>query len=312
MKTPQITSENTSIDFDSKLIFAPYFLKRLFLIFLLCFVFKTTTFGQKIQTVGVNTNAKETSTKGVSISPAHFNLSLNPGDTKTYKINVDNTTNFKKQFEVNVYDFDMNGKGKSSFMQAGEGKYSLSKWLNISPTFIELKPKEKKEIAFSITVPTSDAGFKSAWSIIMVEEQKPRVKLDDPQNKNNTIALGIVPTFAFGVFIYQNPPNVTSNGIEITNFTFNDSDKSKSFLIEAQNKGTGIAYCTSYIDLTNLDTGKQQRLKVKRFTILPDLIRDFVFELPEKMPQGNYLAVGVLDYGSAEEIQAAKLEFTLK
>ncbi|NCP21021.1 MAG: hypothetical protein CO023_02235 [Flavobacteriales bacterium CG_4_9_14_0_2_um_filter_35_242] len=312
MKTPQITSENTSIDFDSKLIFAPYFLKRLFLIFLLCFVFKTTTFGQKIQTVGVNTNAKETSTKGVSISPAHFNLSLNPGDTKTYKINVDNTTNFKKQFEVNVYDFDMNGKGKSSFMQAGEGKYSLSKWLNISPTFIELKPKEKKEIAFSITVPTSDAGFKSAWSIIMVEEQKPRVKLDDPQNKNNTIALGIVPTFAFGVFIYQNPPNVTSNGIEITNFTFNDSDKSKSILIEAQNKGTGIAYCTSYIDLTNLDTGKQQRLKVKRFTILPDLIRDFVFELPEKMPQGNYLAVGVLDYGSAEEIQAAKLEFTLK
>jgi len=312
MKTPQRTSENTSIDFDSKLIFAPYFLKRLFLIFLLCFVFKTTTFGQKIQTVGVNTNAKETSTKGVSISPAHFNLSLNPGDTKTYKINVDNTTNFKKQFEVNVYDFDMNGKGKSSFMQAGEGKYSLSKWLNISPTFIELKPKEKKEIAFSITVPTSDAGFKSAWSIIMVEEQKPRVKLDDPQNKNNTIALGIVPTFAFGVFIYQNPPNVTSNGIEITNFTFNDSDKSKSILIEAQNKGTGIAYCTSYIDLTNLDTGKQQRLKVKRFTILPDLIRDFVFELPEKMPQGNYLAVGVLDYGSAEEIQAAKLEFTLK
>jgi len=146
----------------------------------------------------------------------------------------------------------------------------------------------------------------------MVEEQKPRVKLDDPQNKNNTIALGIVPTFAFGVFIYQNPPNVTSNGIEITNFTFNDSDKSKSILIEAQNKGTGIAYCTSYIDLTNLDTGKQQRLKVKRFTILPDLIRDFVFELPEKMPQGNYLAVGVLDYGSAEEIQAAKLEFTLK
>jgi len=312
MKTPQITSENTSIDFDSKLIFAPYFLKRLFLIFLLCFVFKTTTFGQTIQTVGVNTNAKETSTKGVSISPAHFNLSLNPGDTKTYKINVDNITNFKKQFEVNVYDFDMNGKGKSSFMQAGEGKYSLSKWLNISPTFIELKPKEKKEIAFSITVPTSDAGFKSAWSIIMVEEQKPRVKLDDPQNKNNTIALGIVPTFAFGVFIYQNPPNVTSNGIEITNFTFNDSDKSKSILIEAQNKGTGIAYCTSYIDLTNLDTGKQQRLKVKRFTILPDLIRDFVFELPEKMPQGNYLAVGVLDYGSAEEIQAAKLEFTLK
>jgi hypothetical protein len=32
--------------------------------------------------------------------------------------------------------------------------------------------------------------------------------------------------------------------------------------LEVQNTGDGIAYCTSYIDLTNLDTGVQQRLKV--------------------------------------------------
>ncbi len=312
MKTPRKTASVAGSTVCCKLEFTSHRLKRIFFTLLLSVVLSAYTFGQKIQTVGVNTNAKETSTKGVSISPAHFNLSLNPGDTKTYKINVDNTTNFKKQFEVNVYDFNMNGKGKSNFMAAGEGKYSLSKWLNISPTFIELKPREKKEIAFSITVPTSDDGFKSAWSIIMVEEQKPRVKLDDNQNKNNTIALGIVPTFAFGVFIYQNPPNVSVNGIEITNFSFDNTSQKKSIFIEAQNKGNGIAYCTSYIDLTNIDTGLQQRLKVKRFTILPDLIRTFVFELPEKMPRGNYLAVGVLDYGSSEEIQAAKLEFKLE
>lgn len=312
MKPLRKTASLVSSIICCKLKFTRSLSRSVFFALLLCVVFTTYTFGQKIQTVGVNTNAKETSTKGVSISPAHFNLSLNPGDTKTYKINVDNTTNFKKQFEVNIYDFDMNGKGKSNFMAAGEGKYSLSKWLNISPTFIELKPREKKEIAFSITVPTSDDGFKSAWSIIMVEEQKPRVKLDDNQNKNNTIALGIVPTFAFGVFVYQNPPNVSVNGIEITNFSFDNTSLKESIFIEAQNKGNGIAYCTSYIDLTNIDTGLQQRLKVKRFTILPDLIRTFVFELPEKMPRGNYLAVGVLDYGSAEEIQAAKLEFKLE
>ena len=44
---------------------------------------------------------------------------------------------------------------------------------------------------------------------------------------------------------------------------------------------------------------------------MPDLIRDFVFELSSKMPIGKYLAVGVLDYGSADEIQAAKLEFEI-
>jgi len=275
-------------------------------------LFSVLSTAQTIQTVGVNSKSKSKSTRGISVSPAHFNLNLNPGDTKTYKITVNNATNYKKQFQVNVYDFNMNGRGKSNFLPAGEGKYSLAKWLNISPTFIELKPRERKEVAFTVTVPTSDDGFKSAWSIIMLEEQKPRLKINEPNKKGNTIALGIVPTFAFGVFVYQNPPNVLTNKIEITNFSFKNTETQKTIYIEAQNQGDGIAYCTSYIDLTNLDTGRQTRLKVKRFTIMPDLIRDFMFELPPKMPSGKYLAVGVLDYGSAEEIQAAKLEFEIK
>jgi len=284
---------------------------KIFTLIIINLTFIAHVSAQTIQTVGVNSKSKNKSTKGISVSPAHFNLNLNPGDTKTYKIIVNNSSNYKKQFQVNVYDFNMNGRGKSNFLPAGEGKYSLAKWLNISPTFIEIKPRERKEVAFTVTVPTSDSGFKSAWSIIMLEEQKPRLKISDATKNGNTIALGIVPTFAFGIFVYQNPPNVLTNKIEITNFTFKNTDVDKTIYIEAQNQGDGIAYCTSYIDLTNLDTGRQTRLKVKRFTIMPDLIRDFIFELPSKMPQGKYLAVGVLDYGSADEIQAAKLEFEI-
>jgi WxL interacting protein linking bacterial and host surfaces len=284
---------------------------KMFTLIVINLTFIVHVSAQTIQTVGVNSKSKNKSTKGISVSPAHFNLNLNPGDTKTYKITVNNSSNYKKQFQVNVYDFNMNGRGKSNFLPAGEGKYSLAKWLNISPTFIEIKPRERKQVAFTITVPTSDSGFKSAWSIIMLEEQKPRLKINDVAKNGNTIALGIVPTFAFGVFVYQNPPNVLTNKIEITNFTFKNTTTDKTIYIEAQNQGDGIAYCTSYIDLTNLDTGRQTRLKVKRFTIMPDLIRDFIFELPSKMPQGKYLAVGVLDYGSADEIQAAKLEFEI-
>jgi len=284
---------------------------KIFTLIIINLTFIAHVSAQTIQTVGVNSKSKNKSTKGISVSPAHFNLNLNPGDTKTYKITVNNSSNYKKQFQVNVYDFNMNGRGKSNFLPAGEGKYSLAKWLNISPTFIEIKPRERKQVAFTITVPTSDSGFKSAWSIIMLEEQKPRLKINDASRNGNTIALGIVPTFAFGIFVYQNPPNVLTNKIEITNFTFKNTITDKTIYIEAQNQGDGIAYCTSYIDLTNLDTGRQTRLKVKRFTIMPDLIRDFVFELPSKMPMGKYLAVGVLDYGSADEIQAAKLEFEI-
>ncbi len=277
---------------------------RLVLIFFIVFAADFSA-----QTKG-NQDKNPKKTIGVSVSPSHFHFSQKQGEIKTYDITIKNTTSTPKEFNVNVYDFDMNGKGKSSFLPAGKGKYSLSKWINVSPTFVQLKPNENKKVKITVSVPSDDSGRKAAWSILMVEQEAPRNNLINTRKDGNTIALGIVPTFAFGIFAYQNPPNVLTNKIEFNDFQLKDSPSGKALYIEVQNKGDGIAYCTSYIDLTNLDTGEQQRLKVKNFTIVPDLIRDFNFNLPN-LPKGKYLAIGVLDYESSEEIQAAKMEFEI-
>ncbi|MBL4605101.1 MAG: DUF916 domain-containing protein [Flavobacteriaceae bacterium] len=255
-------------------------------------------------------NKKPNQTIGVSVSPSHFHFNQKQGEIKTYDITIKNTTSTKKEFNVNVYDFDMNGKGKSSFLPAGKGKYSLSKWVNISPTFVELKPFDTKKVKITVSIPSDDSGRKAAWSILMVEQEAPRNNLINTRKDGNTIALGIVPTFAFGIFAYQNPPNVLSNKVEFKDFQIRNNKNGKSLYIEVENQGDGIAYCTSYVDLTNLDTGEQQRLKVKNFTIVPDLVRDFNFKLPP-LPKGKYLAIGVLDYESSEEIQAARMEFEI-
>jgi hypothetical protein len=271
-----------------------------------CFIFTSNTLdGQNKE----KQNAPKS--LGVSVSPSHFHFTQEQGQIKTYDITVKNTTSTAKSFNVNVYDFDMNGKGKSSFLPPGEGKYSLSKWMNISPTFIELEPFKTKKVKVTISVPSDDNGRKAAWSILMIEQEAPRNNLVNTKKDGNTVAFGIVPTFAFGIFAYQNPPNVLTNNIEFTEFQFLENDAVNKLLLEVQNKGDGIAYCTSYIDLTNLDTGEQQRLRVKNFTIVPDLTRDFIFNLPQTLQKGKYLAVGVLDYESSEEIQAAKLEFEI-
>ena len=204
-------------------------------------------------------------------------------------------------------DFEMNSKGKSQFMEPGTGKYSLSKWTTISPNFIDLAPFEKKEITVTVSIPVNEAGNKAAWQILMIEQEEPRKNLSITEKQSSSIGLGVIPTFAFGVFVYQNPPTVNNNMVELTGF----EQESKTIAIQAQNKGDGIAYCSAYIDLTNLSTGTQERLPVKRFTILPDLVRYFKYKIPEKFKSGKYLAIGVLDYEDAPEIQAAKLEFEI-
>jgi len=259
---------------------------------------------------GSNKKTAARKSTGVSVSPAHFHFAQKPGEIKTYDVTVNNNTSLPKQFNVNMYDFDMNGKGKSSFLPLGTGKYSLSKWLTTSPSFIELKAFEKKIIKLTVSVPQNEAGNKAAWAILMVEQVTPRKSLINTNSSNNTVALGVIPTYAFGIFAYQNPPGVIDNKIEFTDFQLKGDDKVKKLFLEVKNTGDGIAYCTSYIDLTNLDTGVQQRLRVKKFTIVPDLVRDFSFSLTG-LGKGKYLAVGVLDYENSEEIQAAKLEFEI-
>lgn len=109
-----------------------------------------------------DTKSKDPKSLGVSVSPPHFHFTQEQGQIKTYDITIKNTTSTAKSFNVNVYDFDMNGKGKSSFLPPGEGKYSLSKWMNISPTFIELEPFKTKKVKVTVSVPSDDNGRKVA------------------------------------------------------------------------------------------------------------------------------------------------------
>lgn len=273
---------------------------------LLLFISSVYSQNKTVKNVGIS-SSKQAS--GVSVSPAHFHLNLKQGQSKVYSITINNDTPSSKSFGLKMLDFNMNGKGKSQFLEAGEGKYSLSKWVSISPTFVELKPHEKRKIDFTVTVPNSESGAKAAWSIIMIEQQEARTSLSPDNKTEGTVALGVIPTFAFGVFVYQNPPNVALNEVEFIDFVYNETSKKISII--AENKGDGISYCTSYIDLTNLKTGEQQRLKVKKFTILPDLVRDFIFQIPSDVEPGDYIAVGVLDFENSEEIQAAKMEFKI-
>lgn len=247
---------------------------------------------------------------GVAVSPSKVNFNVRPGKSSIKTIKVTNDTKKTNKFKVTIKDFTMNDAGKSSFVEPGKGKFGLSKWMNISPTFFELKPGEVKEVTVNVQVPDSEEGQQAAWSILIIEQAEEKKALDPGNKGGNTIAFGITPTFAFGVWIYQNPPNVSVNKVEIVDYKHLVKDGKEGLIIKAKNKGTGISFCTSYVHLTNLNTGEQRKLLVKKFTILPENTREFRFALPDNLPKGKYQAQAILDYGSSDEIPGAVLEFT--
>ena len=248
---------------------------------------------------------------GVAVSPAHIYFKVTPGESSVSTVTINNDTDKQNKFKISFNDFNMNGFGKSEFLAPGTGDHSLSKWVNVSPSFVDLKPGEKVELTVTVMVPMDDPGAnKAAWSILLIEQAEERKSLDDGAQQEK-ISFGVIPTFAFGVFLYQNPPNVAVTSVDIIDFRFEQQELRNALEIDVHNIGDGISHCTVYVDLTNMKTGETQKMVVKRFTIVPGLKRAFHFALPEGLEPGQYSAVSVLDFGSDEELQAAEIEFNL-
>ncbi len=247
---------------------------------------------------------------GVSVSPSSMHLTIKPGTNIIKEIRVANDTKQHYKFQVGFNDFEMGRNGKPLSLKPSEGKYGLSKWINVSPSYFEMKPGEKINLKVIINIPDIPEAYGSSWTIITIEQVVDRQPLDASDNPKR-VTFGINPTFGFGIYVYQTPPNVINDSLSIEKFAYHGEEGKRQIEMVVKNLGDGIGYCYSYIELTSLSTGEQQKLQVKRFTILPQFFRDFFYNLPKDLPAGKYNVVGVVDFGNAIKIIAAETEFEI-
>jgi len=248
---------------------------------------------------------------GVAVSPSSMHISVKPGSSEQKEIKVKNDTQQKYAFQVGFSDFAMGVNGKPTALPPEENKYALSKYISLSPSYFELAPGEEMKVKLLISIPDEDDSYVSMWTIVTIEQVTERPIFGDEEHPNR-LAMGIIPSFGFGVYIYQNPPNVTINKLEILNLKYSDDENGRRVFMEVKNVGDGISYCTSYLELTCLSTGEQYKLQTRRFTILPQYNRNFHYDIPPNFNAGKYSAIGVVDYGNREEILAAEIEFDMK
>lgn len=248
---------------------------------------------------------------GLSVSPSTLHFNLSPGKSKSMEVKIKNDTQKKFVFQANFSDFVMGTNGKPVGQQNGSNRFGLSQWSTISPAYFELAPGETQKIQVTVNIPDGTEYNHAAWTVLMLDEVTKRTPLS-PNGTGNTIALGITPSLGFGVYVYQNPPDHALEKIEIENFVFNDSTQTRKLKLSATNSGEGIGFCTSYVELTNLQTGEQQKLKGQKFTILPGFDRVFFYDLPKDIKPGKYSAVGVIDTNNPEQVTAAELEFNIQ
>lgn len=251
---------------------------------------------------------------GVSVSPSTLRFNVKPGAIQSKSIKITNDTKKKLTYQVMFQDYGLGPDGKQEVAVKSDYRYALSKYVVVSPTLIELKPHEVKTISVTVDIPPGDDNAIAMWTTLVIDQVIDRPKLETPSANTNVVGMGISTGMGFAVNVYQNPPNVITNSVEIEAMKYLKADdkNGNKILMKAKNTGDGIGYCLYYIELTNIINGRQSKLKVKQFSIFPGYERELEFELPKDLGKGKYSAMAVLDFGNKEELQTAELEFTLE
>ena len=130
----------------------------------------------------------------------------------------------------------------------------------------------------------------------------------------NAIGLGITETFQFVVHVFQSPPTVVDKSAELISFReiSTPTDSTRVLALKVKNKGESILDCASYLEFTHLQSGSDDRQKPSAFTLLPGASREVKFAIPSNLSKGKYSVLGVVDFGSRENVLAAEMEVELK
>lgn len=256
---------------------------------------------------------------GVAVAPAMVKFNTIPGYSDIKYVTITNDTKKTEKFKISIADYDMNDKG--SVKQLPNNifhEYGLSKWISVSPSFVELKPGEAKKVAITLSVPDSANAYRAGWAMLIIDEMKERQAITPKTSDGKSMAMGIIPTFGFAVYMFQNPPNVKVNKLELTKLKYVSNDQSNvnvtsrgTIHASAKNVGDGLGFSKMYIELTNINNGYKTKLSSKQFTIFPKMERNFDFPLPGELPPGKYIGSVILDFGSDETLDAAEIEFEI-
>jgi P pilus assembly chaperone PapD len=248
--------------------------------------------------------------QGAAVAPSRLFFSASPGSSETQVLRVTNSTSSKQAYTISFADFEPEGnKGKTRMMQHGESVHSLKSNITATPNFFELDPGQTQEINVAVSLANVPEANQVKWGSVVVRLARER----EPGEGGNQMGFGIMETFQLVVYIFQTPPAVNLKRAEITGFTKNINDKGENgLLLTVDNTGEAILNCASYVELTSYSTGKVERIGVKAYTMLPDSEREVFFALPDTLKSGTYSALGVVDFGSREEIEAAEFELKVE
>ncbi|MEO6513789.1 MAG: DUF916 domain-containing protein [Candidatus Saccharimonadales bacterium] len=250
---------------------------------------------------------------GMKVSPVRTDITINPGQTNTVTVNVQNVTSVPAELQVLVNDFvaDKSESGQPAII-LDASKYapshSLKRFITATIPNITLQPNEQKSVKITINVPKDAAGGGYFGAIRFA----PASSTND---KNISLSASV------GSLILLKVPGDIKDDLRLASLDVRKGDSVKILFTSGKNIKTAIRF-ENKGDIQEQPFGKivlKQGNKILQTTevnntdprgnVLPDSVRKFEVTLDKVGSFGKYNVQGNFGYGTTGQLLSGQTTF---
>jgi hypothetical protein len=262
---------------------------------------------------GIAAAAPAPSGNGLKISPVVTNLTLNPGQTQTVTVYVQNVTKSAVKLQVIINDFtaSTNESGEPALL-LNANQYAPSHSLKrfITPIGdLTLQPGEQKSVNVNVAIPKSASGGGYYGAV--------RFAPSSSENENNVTLLASVASLV----LVRVPGDIKEN-LRLVSLDVRQGGGNSKFIFTSNKDLVTVARFENKGDVQEQPFGKvllkqgdkqvaayELNDALPRGNVLPDSVRKFTVKLDKVGAFGKYTLVGNFGYGNDGQLLSGSTTF---
>lgn len=244
----------------------------------------------------------------ISVSPMTINQALEEGKSYQLSVFIANSSDRPKGFRIYSGDRIYDNLGSAKAAKPGTNPRSCLDWLDLPKGIINIKPKERKQIFFKVSVPDSVHG--TYWANLYVEETKPSQKI-----KTNKPVVTVNVIWRAQISLNFTVHSMVAKSAEIRRMEIKQDSSGKHYLeIEIANSCPEKIFCKAYCEIRDQYGNTLEKISIHtgKFSVYPGYSR-IVMSKPflTEFKSGVYPFIAVVDFGG-ENLIAGQTILTIK
>jgi len=252
-------------------------------------------------------NLSSAADSGIQISPLTYNLEVSPGESEDISIKVTNLNDEDLSYVIEIENFNnVSDEGAPSFSNQDTDAdiTSLKDWIVVNPTSDKegiIKPRESKDISFSINIPKgAEAG--GHYAAVFAKEVK---KTDEGKTQ-----IGV--SSRVGTLVLVSIPGNVVKSAEISEFNPKKIVWAGPVDLSMKVRNTGTVHYDSQgtVEIKSL-IGNTSEVDMGTHTIIPKNERLYTGGWSQKYPFGRYILAAKAVDGNGDIVSTSRIVWAI-